>query len=152
MTCRVVVVAFAVVALVGCKKADTGADGGGSGGGRPSTPSPRPAAWNVSGRLAEAERDSATVHGRAIETACKLYRAKYGEFPADLGTLVSPPPDPDGSTSRPVLNGGPKALLDPWGKPFQMQIVQTAHGGERVHVFTTAPDGTVVQNFDPSKP
>jgi general secretion pathway protein G len=58
------------------------------------------------------------------------------EFPAKLADLLEPP---FGGPS--FLRNGAQDLLDPWGKPYQMELVRRSDGTEYLLIKTTAPDG-----------
>lgn len=49
--------------------------------------------------------------------------------------------------NTPLLEGGERDLIDPWGKRFQMERRQRDDGTEWVLIKTTAPDGTPITQF-----
>lgn len=106
-------------------------------------PAPRPSAlspFQVLGVLDDAKRDAASLKCGTIEQAIQAYMLRpqsNGNPPTSLEVLVSGDP---ASGLPPMLEGGPKALLDPWGKPFVFDMV--ADGDfPRPCVMTTGPDG-----------
>jgi hypothetical protein len=63
-------------------------------------------------------------------------------------------PDPNNLMvlTQKTPNGGPyieeDGLLDPWGKPFQVDITgKMHHNGSKPDVFTTTPEGKTIGNF-----
>jgi hypothetical protein len=79
---------------------------------------------------------SARLYCQNIQKACKAYRHNTGSFPKQLTDLID-------MGNRPYLDGGERAIIDPWGKPFQFEIVKDPNGtgDEFPVVFTTNPQG-----------
>ncbi len=91
--------------------------------------------------LAEAKVKEAKIRASNIARACESYKATHdGTWPAALNELVSPT---DGS--RPLLQGGDSAITDPWGKRFNMQVVNDNFNVERAVISTTTDDGREVK-------
>ena len=92
--------------------------------------------------LDDSKKDKAYMDVKAIEIAVKAYALRNGgDYPEGLQQLIAPP---DGS--KPFLEGGQDALLDPWGKVYSYTVVQ---GGSESQpkIFTVAPDGTEINNL-----
>ena len=83
--------------------------------------------------LDTAKRQEAKLKMQKIENAAKTYLAVYNEYPTDPSQLVTQSPD----GSAPLIEGGQTAVLDPWGVPFQMSIVQDDQGSTRVRIVST---------------
>ena len=73
--------------------------------------------------LHDAKVDAAKVSATNISKAIQAYEIRNGAPPDSLMALIQPP---DGT--RPYLEGGQGALVDPWGKPFQYDP-SGAHNG-----------------------
>jgi general secretion pathway protein G len=79
---------------------------------------------------------------RAIESYMDAPANTKHEPPRTLNDLIQPP-----WGGQSLLQDGAKALTDPWGKPFQMEVIKRADGTGYILVFTTAPDGTPTSQF-----
>jgi hypothetical protein len=75
----------------------------------------------------------------AIEAYIDNEANKTHEPPTALRDLVEPP---FGGPS--FLRNGEADLIDPWGKPYEMERVRRSDGTEYILVKTTAPDGTPI--------
>ena len=64
------------------------------------------------------------------------------ELPTTLNDLAHPP-----FGGPAFLRNGEADLLDPWGKPYEMERRQWKDGAEFILVKTTAPDGTPISQF-----
>jgi hypothetical protein len=74
---------------------------------------------------------------KSLHTAVKAYYTNNGGvWPNSLEELITPP---DGG--KPLLDGGPSAILDPWGKPYQL----TMGANEEPYLFTTSDKGQPIQ-------
>ena len=91
--------------------------------------------------LDEARVKEAKIKATNISKACESYKANHdGTWPTALTELVSPT---DGS--KPLLQGGDTAITDPWGKTYNMQIVNDNFNVERAVISTTTDDGREVK-------
>jgi hypothetical protein len=68
---------------------------------------------------------------REIQTACKAYYLSTEDYPKKLNELIGA----DGG--KPYLEGGKKAILDPWGKEFNLTLEEDEQTGERIPVIST---------------
>jgi len=89
---------------------------------------------------------SAQLGCKSLKAAIEAYidcpaNVKH-EFPTKLNDLVEPP-----FGGPPFLRNGSADLVDPWGKPYQMERARRPDGGEYIHVTMTAPDGTPISQF-----
>lgn len=92
--------------------------------------------------LSQAKYDQATIQAKNIQTAAMSYYAKSGgNYPPSLEYLVQA----NEVVSQPLLEGGASAIIDPWGSPFQFQVMMDAAGAERFVVMTTGPNGQPIQ-------
>jgi hypothetical protein len=80
--------------------------------------------------------DRVTQQARMLEAACNAYFIRSNEWPTALPDLVKPP---DGG--RPFVEGGEKAVVDPWGAPFRYGVKADESGLERPYVWTISPYG-----------
>lgn len=69
------------------------------------------------------------------------YFALVGEYPRSLADLKTPPP------GTPPFVKRKSDLEDPWGKEYVYQYPGTQNPGS-FDISTTAPDGTVIGNWD----
>lgn len=91
--------------------------------------------------LAESRVKEAKIKASNIAKACESYKATHDSmWPTSLNELISPT---DGS--KPLLQGGDTAIIDPWGKNFNMQIVTDNFNVERAVISTTTDDGREVK-------
>src|SRR5262245_37826594 len=95
--------------------------------------------------IEDAKQSSAHLKAREISQAAELYKLSPKnptmEYPTRLEEMVLPP-----FGGPPFLNDQ-EALLDPWGKPFQMEVRAKSSGDTYILISTTAPDGTPISNF-----
>jgi hypothetical protein len=87
--------------------------------------------------LIRSQMEEVRAHARTIETAIMTYYVRTGgtEWPASLEELVKPK---DGG--KPYLDGGLKAIVNPWGEPYEFRIVKDPRSKqEQVNVFTVYP-------------
>jgi len=88
--------------------------------------------------LENARESNARMNAQNIQKAAKSYYAMNdSNWPPSLSYLIG------GDGGRPLIEGGERAITDPWGKPFQFEVVQDQLGtGEEIPVvFTTNPQG-----------
>ena len=133
----------ALLAAVGCgsPKPDSGQAGTPSKGGVETAPAPR--ASSPLDVVEKVKRDRSALQCAALENACKAFFLKYNGDPINLRVLAVPGLVPN---VRPVLDGGEAALLDPWGKEYQFEMIQEV-GMRSPKVTTTTPDGTVITSL-----
>ncbi|MEO2088972.1 MAG: hypothetical protein ABGY75_05675 [Gemmataceae bacterium] len=75
----------------------------------------------------------AAASAKMLGTQTMAYSAKYmGKFPTSLKELVAP-----ADKRTPLVDGGMKALFDPWGFPYQYELGKVAIGANKVEVDTT---------------
>lgn len=70
--------------------------------------------------------DQALSQLQQLSSACRQYRIhpkSDGKYPAKLADLVLPP---EGRAV--VVDGGPSAIVDPWGKPYCYAVGETEAG------------------------
>lgn len=101
------------------------------------------ATFAVVSYLRWAKADQATLQAQKIQQAALSYYTKTGgNYPQSLEVLVVRDPS---TGVGPLLEGGESAILDPWGNPFQFQVVMDNAGAERFVVSTVSPDGQLIQ-------
>jgi len=71
------------------------------------------------GQLTQSKADVARLQAKKLKEACTTYFIRTGGFPTSLNDLVQPP-----AGGIPVLED-PKAIIDPWGQPYQYQNMGT---------------------------
>jgi len=70
------------------------------------------------GQLNQSKGDIAKLQCKELAKACDSYFVRYGAPPQSLQNLL------DASMGMPILKDQ-KALIDPWGQPYQYQWGQT---------------------------
>lgn len=108
-----------------------------------------PAAMRADDPKFEPEKEKlALTSARTLENATKQYHLKFGAAPEKLADLVKPP------FGMPFIEGGEKALLDPWGKPYRYVATPDERGVVRSYVWTERGVGgkaKVIGNKPPVK-
>jgi hypothetical protein len=74
---------------------------------------------------------SAFLNSQNIQKACKEYHLETGAFPIRLTDLIG--------DEKTYIEGGERALIDPWGKPYQYAIINDSNGEAMPVVWTTVP-------------
>lgn len=85
--------------------------------------------------MLELRKKSLNEKAKNIKMAYQTYYLRSGgsDWPKKVEELINPP---DGG--RPYLSGGESAITNPWGKPYQVRIVETKAGPQPV-VSTSVP-------------
>ena len=89
------------------------------------------------------KEDVAGMTAAKIRSEIQRFQARYKTFPATLDDLVTKV-----GTREPLIDGGPNALIDPWGNRYQFEIRDEGERQEVV-VWTTTPKGKVIQRPRP---
>jgi hypothetical protein len=90
-------------------------------------------------RVEKPLEDRATLQAQNIQKAALAYYTRTGGvWPPNLKVLVVRDPN---TGVGPFLEGKVKAITDPWGAPFQFEVVQDTSGAERYLVWTVSPYG-----------
>jgi hypothetical protein len=90
-------------------------------------------------RIEGSLEDQAMLQAQNIQKACMAYYVKHrGVYPSSLMLVVVKDPD---TGSPPLLDGGGKAIIDPWGAPYQFEVRADEKGLKRLHVWATSPYG-----------
>ena len=93
--------------------------------------------------LAGAKIDQASLQATNIQKAAMAYYTKSGgTYPESLQLLVMTDPN---TGTKPLLEGGESAILDPWQQPFQFEVILDDAGAERFVVYTVSPEGQRIQ-------
>ncbi len=93
-------------------------------------------------RYEDAKISFAKTRARDIEAKIGTYYVNNGVYPQNgIQDLVVTQPN----GMQPLLPQ--EAVLDPWGKPFQVTLEQDAQGTDRVIVFTVSPRGQRISNL-----
>jgi hypothetical protein len=77
-----------------------------------------------------------------IAKACREYSkhpAAAGRFPGKLHDLISPPFE-----AKSFIDGGRRAIIDPWGKPYKYAIVPNPDGVPEVYIWTDWADDRAI--------
>ncbi len=91
--------------------------------------------------LGPTKESNARLTCKYIAMACKAYRnhpESKGQYPEKLSDLLHPP-----FGGKPFLESDGRALIDPWGKPVQFEIVDDPNdtANKIPVVFTIDPQG-----------
>jgi general secretion pathway protein G len=78
------------------------------------------------------------------KAAVTTYYLQAGEYPATLDAMLSAPP----GVTTPVVEKA-SGLLDPWKKKYQYKGPPGVRNPGSFDLWTTAPDGTEIGNWDP---
>jgi len=78
------------------------------------------------------------------KAAVTTYYLQAGEYPTTLDALLSAPP----GVTTPVVEKA-SGLLDPWKKKYQYKGPPGVRNPGSFDLWTTAPDGTEIGNWDP---
>ena len=91
----------------------------------------------------DAKVSRAKIDCESLSGAVENYKLNNGDYPASIDVLAAP--QPNGMSALVP----PDKTRDPWGKPFQYQFPGQHNGARnKPDIFTTAPDGTVIGNFN----
>ncbi len=83
--------------------------------------------------LERSKEKTAAINSTTISTAAKSYKTNTGEWPGSLQELV------------PSYLEKPETLIDPWGQPFQFQVVEDENN-RTCYVWTTTKAGKPLGN------
>jgi hypothetical protein len=82
--------------------------------------------WRYEGYNYNAKVNFSRIGSHNLATACKAYRRvpeSGNQYPKQLGELLDPP-----FGGPPFIEGGERALLDAWGRPYKYVLVKNADG------------------------
>jgi general secretion pathway protein G len=83
----------------------------------------------------------AKIDAESLSNLVETYRLNNGDYPHSIDQLAAPQP-----SGHPALCP-PDKLLDPWRKPYQIDVSGQRNGGNKADVFTVGPNGQVIGNF-----
>jgi general secretion pathway protein G len=83
--------------------------------------------------LPQARVSQAKLQMQKISQAAESYYTQYSEMPTTQALIQSTQQD----GLAPLLPGGPAAITDPWGQPFQLTETQDNYGSMRFVVIST---------------
>ena len=92
--------------------------------------------------LEDARKKQAQLQCKSLVQACETYYldAQSGhQYPETLQQLIQPFGGTGGTGS--LLKNGQNDLIDPWGQPYQYQVITHADGNVGPEVFTQSRDG-----------
>jgi general secretion pathway protein G len=87
----------------------------------------------------EAKLGTAKMNVNSLSSLVEQYRLKHGEYPASLQALTQAN-GPDSAMCA------PKDIIDPWGKPYQIDPNGPNNQGNKADVFTVSPKGVRISN------
>jgi type II secretory pathway pseudopilin PulG len=86
--------------------------------------------------------DTASQQAGQFRSAILSYYSRHQSYPESLDDLVV-----EKNGRQPPIDGGPSALLDPWGNKFQFEIITNRDGYEDVAVWTVTPQGKRIESL-----
>jgi hypothetical protein len=82
-----------------------------------------------------AKRDVAQQKAKGdLSTACKTYKLKHGEYPAQLADLLQ------GRDGYPAYLESEEALIDPWNQQYRYDPAGPRNNGNQPDIWTVNPD------------
>jgi len=98
-------------------------------------------------QLEKSKEDAAHLKAKEIEKAVTTFYTRYDRWPS-LEELTQPVQTNSG-TDRALMD--PEGIVDPWGKAFTLDTSGPNHQGNAPDIYTTAPSGKVVGNWNPKR-
>ena len=86
-----------------------------------------------------AKEGKAKMAVNTLSDLADTYKLNHGEYPASLQML----------TQANGTNGAmcaEKDIIDPWGKPYQIDPNGPSHQGNKADIYTTSPKGVRITN------
>lgn len=83
-----------------------------------------------------ASLETAARDAKKLRSAVLQYYARHQAYPDELDDLVT---EKNGRAR--LIDGGPNALIDPWGNRYRFDVVAGSGGFDEVVVWTEAPTG-----------
>jgi hypothetical protein len=91
--------------------------------------------------LEDAKKDSAKAQLTVLTTACKAYKIKTGQYPAQLSDLSKQTADGYGPFSS------DDDLVDPWNRPYLYDPSGQRNNGMQPDISTVSPSGETIGNW-----
>jgi general secretion pathway protein G len=98
-------------------------------------------------QLEKAKERQAQLKARILSQACEQYFLdpnSNSTYPTSVQQLVTPP---WGQTSTPFLKDITNDILDPWQKPYQIQMTSLDNQTQTVLIMTSSPQGTPISQY-----
>ncbi|MDA7950746.1 MAG: type II secretion system protein GspG [Pirellulaceae bacterium] len=90
--------------------------------------------------IKSAKVNTAKITLGSIQTAVDAYYLAVNEYPIDLIDLIYEPDDSEGDWAGPYLDGGEKAIDDPWSQAFYIESV--GDDDQYYRIYSSGPDQT----------
>jgi general secretion pathway protein G len=84
----------------------------------------------------------AKVKASQIAEAVQTYYLNNQQYPSSVQELTQPGSAPGGKAAMSAEN-----ILDPWGKPYTLDVSGPNHQGSAPDVYTTSPSGKTIGNW-----
>jgi general secretion pathway protein G len=91
-------------------------------------------------RYEDSKLSKAKIDCEGLSSQVETFKLNTGNYPNNIQQLTQP----QGGHSAMVP---PDKIMDPWGKPDQVDPNGTHNGGNKADVFTTSPKGAIIGNF-----
>src|SRR6185312_6472375 len=91
-------------------------------------------------RYEDSKLSRAKIDCEGLSSQVETYKLNNGNYPTHIQQL----------TQASGMHGAmvpPDKIIDPWGKPYQVDPNGTHNGGNKADVFTTSPKGAIIGNF-----
>jgi general secretion pathway protein G len=92
--------------------------------------------------LSQSEEDTAKIKAKGLDLPVQSYYLKHRQWPSDLSVLTQA--DELNANSPYVPDDG---ILDPWGKPYQINTAGPNNKGAKPDIFTESPTGKQLGNW-----
>jgi general secretion pathway protein G len=89
-----------------------------------------------------AKENIAKAKAISIAEQVQYYYTNNQQYPNSLQELTQPGSAPGGKTAL-----APENILDPWGKPYTLDVSGPNHQGSAPDVYTTSPSGKTIGNW-----
>jgi general secretion pathway protein G len=95
----------------------------------------------------KSKEDAAHLKAKEVEKAATTFYMRYDRWPA-VEELIAPVQTANGTDSA-ILDA--EGVRDPWGGTFVLDPSGQRNGGGRPDVYTTAPSGKTIGNWNPKR-
>jgi general secretion pathway protein G len=91
-------------------------------------------------RYEDSKLSRAKIDCEGLSAMAETFKLNTGNYPTNIQQLTQ------GQGGHSALVP-PDKVIDPWGKPYQVDPNGTHNGGMKADVFTTSPKGAIIGNF-----
>ena len=91
-------------------------------------------------RYEDSKLSRAKIDCEGLSSQAETFKLNTGNYPTSIQQLTQAQ-DAHGAMVP------PDKIIDPWGKPYQIDPNGPHNGGNKADVFTTSPKGAIIGNF-----